>query len=461
MAIRMEKQDNGITEGVIWKQLLMFFFPILIGIFFQQLYNTVDTVIVGRFVGKEALSSVGGSSSQIINLVIGFFTGISTGASVLVAQYYGAKDENGVYQTLHTSYAFAILGGLVFGVLGIWLAPDILRWMNTPEELMAESTQYVRIYSAGMVFVFVYNMGAAILRAVGDSKRPLYLLIICCGINIVLDFVFVLGFESGVAGVGYATLLSQAISAILVTLLIMYRTKELKLELNKLCLKPDFLKKLLWIGLPTGIESAMYSISNVIIQAALNDFGVDTVAAWAAFGKIDGFFWMINNAFGTAIVTFVGQNFGAGKPQRIRKAVQIWLMIAVAAAFTISGLILVNDRFLLGFFTSDSAVIDIGVRMVWSIAPYFFLFEFIEILSGALRAEGFVMVSTLMVFCGTCLFRIVWVLFIAAGKSLEMILYCFPITWSIGAVMFIVYYWWKQKRVFKITHSSFYILIFN
>ena len=447
MAIRMEKQDNGITEGVIWKQLLMFFFPILIGIFFQQLYNTVDTVIVGRFVGKEALSSVGGSSSQIINLVIGFFTGISTGASVLVAQYYGAKDENGVYQTLHTSYAFAILGGLVFGVLGIWLAPDILRWMNTPEELMAESTQYVRIYSAGMVFVFVYNMGAAILRAVGDSKRPLYLLIICCGINIVLDFVFVLGFESGVAGVGYATLLSQAISAILVTLLIMYRTKELKLELNKLCLKPDFLKKLLWIGLPTGIESAMYSISNVIIQAALNDFGVDTVAAWAAFGKIDGFFWMINNAFGTAIVTFVGQNFGAGKPERIRKAVRIWLMIAVAAAFTISGLILVNDRFMLGFFTSDSAVIDIGVRMVWSIAPYFFLFEFIEILSGALRAEGFVMVSTLMVFCGTCLFRIVWVLFIAAGKSLEMILYCFPITWSIGAVMFIVYYWWKQKRV--------------
>lgn len=447
MAIRMEKQDNGITEGVIWKQLLMFFFPILIGIFFQQLYNTVDTVIVGRFVGKEALSSVGGSSSQIINLVIGFFTGISTGASVLVAQYYGAKDENGVYQTLHTSYAFAILGGLVFGVLGIWLAPDILRWMNTPEELIAESTQYVRIYSAGMVFVFVYNMGAAILRAVGDSKRPLYLLIICCGINIVLDFVFVLGFESGVAGVGYATLLSQAISAILVTLLIMYRTKELKLELNKLCLKPDFLKKLLWIGLPTGIESAMYSISNVIIQAALNDFGVDTVAAWAAFGKIDGFFWMINNAFGTAIVTFVGQNFGAGKPERIRKAVRIWLMIAVAAAFTISGLILLNDRFLLGFFTSDSAVIDIGVRMVWSIAPYFFLFEFIEILSGALRAEGFVMVSTLMVFCGTCLFRIVWVLFIAAGKSLEMILCCFPITWSIGAVMFIVYYWWKQKRV--------------
>ena len=350
----MKKQENGITEGVIWKQLLMFFFPILIGIFFQQLYNTVDSIIVGKFVGKEALSSVGGSSSQIINLVVGFFTGISTGASVLVAQYFGAKDETGLSNTLHTAYAFAILGGIVFGLLGIVLAPEVLRWMNTPKELMQESVKYVRIYAAGMVFVFVYNMGAAILRAVGDSKRPLYLLIICCIINIIFDFVLVLGFQGGVVGVGIATLLSQAVSAILVTLLIIYRTKELKLEPGNLCLKPLFLKKLLWIGLPTGIESAMYSISNVIIQAVLNDFGVDTVAAWAAFGKIDSFFWMINNAFGTSIVTFVGQNFGAGKMDRIKKAVRIWLVIAIATAWGVSGLILWNDRLLLGIFTSDT-----------------------------------------------------------------------------------------------------------
>lgn len=443
----MKRQENGITEGVIWKQLLMFFFPILIGIFFQQLYNTVDTVIVGRFVGKEALSSVGGSSSQIINLVVGFFTGISTGASVLVAQYFGARDEKSLHQTLHTAYAFAILGGIAFGVIGIIFAPDVLRWMRTPEALIEESAKYVRIYSAGMVFVFVYNMGAAVLRAVGDSKRPLYLLIICCIINIILDFVFVLGFDGGVVGVGIATLLSQAISAVLVTLLIMYRTKELKLELRRLSLEPEFLKKVLWIGLPTGIESVMYSFSNVIIQAALNDFGVDTVAAWAAFGKIDSFFWMINSAFGTSIVTFVGQNFGAGKSERIRKAVKLWLAIAVVTAWVVSGLILLNDRLLLGIFTSDTAVIDIGERMIWCIAPYFFLFEFIEILSGTLRAEGFVMVSTLMVFCGTCLFRIVWVLFITVGQSMEMILACFPITWSICTVMFIVYYGWKQKKV--------------
>lgn len=445
----MKSQSNEITEGVIWKQLLKFFFPILIGIFFQQLYNTVDTVIVGRFVGKEALSSVGGSSSQIINLVVGFFTGISTGASVLVAQYFGAKDEKSLHQTLHTAYAFAIVGGIIFGIIGIILAPDVLRWMKTPQELMEESTKYVRIYSAGMVFVFVYNMGAAVLRAVGDSKRPLYLLIVCCIINIILDLIFVLGFDGGVVGVGVATLLSQAISAILVTIMIMYRTREIKLELRKLCLESEFLKKVLWIGLPTGMESVMYSFSNVIIQAALNDFGVDMVAAWAAFGKIDNFFWMINSAFGTAIVTFVGQNFGAGKMDRIRKAVKLWLTIAIVMTCMISSLMLVNDRFLLGIFTVDEVVLDIGVRMIWCIAPYYFLFEFIEILSGALRAEGFVVVSTLMVLCGTCLFRIVWVLFITVGKSMEMILYCFPITWGIGAIMFIVYYRWKQKRVLR------------
>lgn len=443
----MKKQENGITEGVIWKQLLMFFFPILIGIFFQQLYNTVDTVIVGRFVGKETLSSVGGSSSQIINLVIGFFTGISTGASVLVAQYFGAKDEDSLHQTLHTAYTFAVVGGIALGIFGVVFAPDILQWMRTPQELMLESTQYVRIYSAGMVFVFVYNMGAAVLRAIGDSKRPLYLLIICCIINIILDLVFVIGFDGGVAGVGIATLLAQAISAILVTLLIMYRTKEVKLELKRMRLKPEYLKKVLWIGLPTGIEAVLYSFSNVIIQAALNDFGVDTVAAWAVFGKIDGFFWMINSAFGTAIVTFVGQNYGAGKTERIRKAVKLWLVIAIVTAGVISGLMLINDRFLLGIFTTDEAVLDIGVRMIWCIAPYYFLFEFIEILSGALRAEGFAMVSTCMVFFCTCLFRIVWVLFITVGKSMEMLLACFPITWGICTVMFLIYYRWKQKRV--------------
>ena len=434
-------------NGSIMDKLISFSLPLMLSGILQLMFNAVDIIVVGQFTGSQALAAVG-STTALIAVFTNLFIGISLGANVLAARFYASGKHKEMSETVHTSITLALISGIIMAFVGLLFSRTALEIMSTPDNVIDQSTLYMRIYFLGMPFFMLYNYGAAILRAVGDSKRPLYLLIICCIINIIFDFVLVLGFQGGVVGVGIATLLSQAVSAILVTLLIMYRTKELKLEPGKLCLKPLFLKKLLWIGLPTGIESAMYSISNVIIQAVLNDFGVDTVAAWAAFGKIDSFFWMINNAFGTSIVTFVGQNFGAGKMDRIKKAVRIWLVIAIATAWGVSGLILWNDRLLLGIFTSDTSVIDIGVRMVWSIAPFFFLFEFIEILSGALRAEGYVMVSTIMVLCGTCLFRIAWVTVITAGKSLEMILYCYPITWSICAVMFIMYYLWKQRKVY-------------
>jgi len=202
-------QKNGIIEGIIWKQLLIFFFPILVGTFFQQLYNTVDAVIVGQFAGKEALSSVGGSSSQIINFVVGFFTGLSAGATVIISQFYGANDANKIHRALHTAYAFSIVGGIIAGIIGIALTVPVMKLMNTPEELMHDSAMYVMIYFGGLVFIVVYNMGSAILRAIGDSKRPLYYLIICCFINIVLDIVFVSVLKLGVLGVAVATFISQ------------------------------------------------------------------------------------------------------------------------------------------------------------------------------------------------------------------------------------------------------------
>ena len=200
---------NGITEGVIWKQILIFFFPILIGTFFQQLYNTVDAVVVGRFAGKEALSSVGGSSSQIINFVVGFFTGLSAGSTVIIAQYYGAKNRDGLHRALHTAYAFSAVFGILAGIIGVFATPAILRMMKTPDNLMADSELYVQIYFSGLIFICIYNIGSAILRAIGDSKRPLYYLMICCGINIVLDLVLVLGCRMGVLGVAVGTLISQ------------------------------------------------------------------------------------------------------------------------------------------------------------------------------------------------------------------------------------------------------------
>lgn len=231
----------------------------------------------------------------------------------MISQHFGAKNEEQLHKALHTAYAFAITGGIIAGVIGVVMTRMVLKWMNTPENLLPDSTLYVRIYFAGLLFIFVYNMGAAILRAIGDSKRPLYFLIVCCIVNIILDLVLVLGFKMGVLGVAVATLIAQGISAVLVSVALMYHTAGLKLIPREIRIHKSVLKNMLAIGLPTGIESSMYSISNVIVQAALNGFGVDTMAAWAAFGKIDSLFWMINSAFGIAATTFVGQNFGAGK----------------------------------------------------------------------------------------------------------------------------------------------------
>ncbi|MCI8318817.1 MAG: MATE family efflux transporter [Lachnospiraceae bacterium] len=447
-----EHTGNRITEGVIWKQILIFFVPILIGTFFQQLYNTVDAVVVGRFAGKEALSSVGGSSSQIINLVVGFFTGLSAGATVIISQYFGAENRKKLEKALHTAYAFSFVFGIIVGIGGVIATPAILDMMNTPQELMADSTLYVRIYFAGLLFVLVYNMGSAILRAIGDSKRPLYYLIVCCGINTVLDLLLVLVFDMGVLGAALATLLSQAISAVLVTWTLMFRTVEMKLELKKISFQKDILIVMLRIGLPTGIQSSMYSISNVIVQAALNKFGVDAMASWAAFGKIDGIVWMICGAFGIAATTFVGQNFGAGKWERVRKGTRDCLLMALGSMMVLSFLITVFGGPLFTIFTSDTEVIAIGMKMVQIISPLYWVYGFIEIYSGSLRAQGSVLVTTFLTITGVCLLRIVWVMVIVPQGSLGELVACYPITWTVTAVAMICYYIYKQKRIME-THN--------
>lgn len=444
-----EKTTNGIIDGVIWKQILIFFFPILIGTFFQQLYNTVDAVIVGRFVGKEALSCVSGSSGQIINLVVGFFTGLSAGATVIISQHFGAGNKEKLQRALHTAYAFSIIGGIVVGVAAVFATPAILRIMNTPQELMEDSTLYVQIYFAGLLFIFIYNMGSAILRAIGDSKRPLYYLIICCVINILLDLVLVLYLHLGVLGVAVATLLAQGVSAVLVTLALMFHTNGLQLKLREIRLHGDVLKTMLQIGLPTGIQASMYSISNIIVQTSLNAFGVDTMAAWAAFGKIDSLFWMINSAFGIAVTTFVGQNFGADKMDRVRKGTRVCLGMALGTAIILSVVLMAGGRVLFGIFTTDPGVVEVGLRMMQIISPTYFLFVFIEIYSGSLRAQGYVFVTTLMTLIGICAFRVIWVTLIVPDGTLEQIIACYPLTWLVCAIGMIGYYHYKQCKILR------------
>lgn len=305
----IESKENQIIHGVIWKQLLLFFFPIVLGTFFQQIYNTADAIVVGRFVGTEALAAVGGSTSQIINLIVGFFVGLSSGATVVISQYYGAHDRENLSKALHTAFAFSLVGSVVITAVGLICSPILLRVMNTTEEVIGPSATYLRIYFGGILFVFIYNIGSSILRAVGDSRRPLYYLIVCCIINIVLDIVLVVGLGMGVAGAAIATVFAQGVSAVLVVMALCRSTDLFRLEIRKIRFHREALELLIKIGLPAGLQSVMYSFSNVIIQTALNAFGTNTMAAWTACGKIDSFFWMVINAFGISITTFVGQNY--------------------------------------------------------------------------------------------------------------------------------------------------------
>lgn len=425
---------------------MTFFFPILIGTFFQQLYNTVDAAIVGQYAGKAALSSVGGSSGIIINLVVGFFTGLSSGCTVLISQYFGAREQKKLEDSVHTAYAFAILGGVVFGIIGMICTPMLLKLMNTPEDVLKQSTQYLTIYFAGLVFVFIYNMGASILRALGDSARPLLYLIICTVVNIILDITLVKYCKLDVIGVAVATLIAQAISAALVTECIMHRTIAVKLSLKKIRLNKDYFIRMIKIGLPTGIQSSTYSISNMVIQSAVNTFGVNTVAGWTAEGKVDVLFWMINSSFGTAAATFVGQNYGAGNMKRVKKGTRSCLLMSFTTAVVISTLLFFFGRYPLYLFTNEVEVIDAGVHVMKMIVPTYPVFVFIEIFSASLRARGDTLFTTIFNLCGIVLFRVIWISLFGYKGNIDWVIVSYPISWIITAAMISIYYYVRTYK---------------
>ncbi len=444
----MKKADTNeaMLTGSISKSIMTFFFPILIGTFFQQLYNTVDAAIVGQYAGKAALSSVGGSSGIIINLVVGFFTGLSSGCTVLISQYFGAREQKKLEDSVHTAYAFAILGGVVFGIIGMICTPMLLKLMNTPEDVLKQSTQYLTIYFAGLVFVFIYNMGASILRALGDSARPLLYLIICTVVNIILDITLVKYCKLDVIGVAVATLIAQAISAALVTECIMHRTIAVKLSLKKIRLNKDYFIRMIKIGLPTGIQSSTYSISNMVIQSAVNTFGVNTVAGWTAEGKVDVLFWMINSSFGTAAATFVGQNYGAGNMKRVKKGTRSCLLMSFTTAVVISTLLFFFGRYPLYLFTNEVEVIDAGVHVMKMIVPTYPVFVFIEIFSASLRARGDTLFTTIFNLCGIVLFRVIWISLFGYKGNIDWVIVSYPISWIITAAMISIYYYVRTYK---------------
>ena len=432
---------NGITEGVIWKQLLFFFFPILLGTFFQQLYNTVDTVIVGNFLGKEALAAVGGGTSTVINLLIGFFTGLASGATVVISQYFGAKDDENVHKSIHTAIALSLWGGIIISIAGYLTAEPLLRLIDTPEDIMPLALSYIHIYFAGGIFIVMYNIGAGIFRAFGDSKSPLYFLIAGCLLNIVLDLLFVGPLQLGVKGAAYATVLSQVFSLVLVTISLRRKKDCCKLIYKDIKFEKHMLKKTIYIGLPAGLQSVLYTVSNLIIQADINGFGTDAAAAWAAYGKLDCFFWMILQAFGIAITTFVGQNYGAGQIQRSKKGVRTCLYMTFGSTLAIEAIYLTFSRYGFMLFVSDSAVIDLGVGMLNCIVPFYFTYIFIEILSGAIRGTGKSLVPTLITVFGICVLRVIWLAIVPAKfGTINSVMLCYPVTWTVTSLAFFFYY---------------------
>lgn len=434
-------EKNEITEGVIWKQLLLFFFPILFGTFFQQLYNAADAMILGRFVGKEALSAAGGSTGTVINLMVGFFVGLSGGATVIISQYYGARREEMVGYAVHTAMAFSLTAGLLLMIGGFTAAPAILKAMDTPADVLEPAILYIRIYFLGMIGNLVYNVGAGILRAVGDSRRPLYFLIVSCFTNIVLDVVLIVVCRLGVAGAAVATISSQALSAVLVVIVLM-RTKDMhQLELRRIRFDGRMFKRIIKIGFPAGLQSVMYSLSNIIIQSAINSQGTDTVAAWTAYSKLDCIFWMTINAFGIAVTTFVGQNFGAGKPERVRKGIRTCLFMSLGATVLISLILYEGAPYIYRLFTTDGEVLRIGLEMTRFLVPVYITYIIIEIMSGALRGVGDCWIPTLICLCGICVIRVFWIMFAVPLKpDIYTIMFSYPLTWVVTSCLFVGYY---------------------
>lgn len=452
----LAQNNRGIVEGVIWKQLLIYFFPILLGTFFQQLYNTVDAVVVGNYLGKEALAAVGGATGTIINLLVGFFVGLSSGATVVISQYFGSGDEEGVSRAVHTSIALSLAGGIFLTFVGIFGARWALEMMGTTADVIGGATDYMRIYFAGVIMNLLYNMSSGILRAIGDSRRPMIYLIICCLVNIVLDILFVGFMHMGVAGAAIATITSQAVSAIL-TMRALMRTEECyKFVIKKLRVDFPLLGRILRIGFPAGIQSMMYSISNLLIQANINALGTDTMAAWTAFGKVDSIIWMVMGAFSVAVTTFVGQNWGAGKVDRVKTSIRTGMVVELLSTLIMSGVILLTGQHLIRLFTQDEGVIAISLMIMHCNVPLYVSFVPIDLLSGGMRGMGNSLAPMLIICFGVCIFRVVW-LFTAVplNNNIITIVLSYPISWILTSIVMIIYYLhWSKKAGLRTPKAS-------
>ncbi len=437
--VRTKTNTNLMTEGNIAKQLFFFSIPLILGNLLQQLYNTADSIVVGNFVGSNALAAVG-SGTVLINLIIAFSQGTAVGAGVVIAQYIGAKHKEKLSEAVHTSVAIALIIGAALSLFGVLFSKTLLIWMKTPKEVLSESVVYLRIYFAGLIFNVIYNMAAGIMNAAGNSKRSLRYLAYASVTNIILDLLFVGLLKMGIMGAALATDISQLLSGVLSMLFLMRVNEDYKVTLKKIKLHKESAKKIIRVGLPTGLQNTVISISNVLVQSGINGFGATAMAGFGAYLKVDGFNILPVLSFSMAATTFVGQNYGAGKIDRVKKG--MWITLGMVTLYTIvtGALLLTFSHQIIRLFSADTAVIAYGADAMKYFCPFYFVLGILNCLAGTVRGTGKTMPPMIIMLISMCIFRIFWIqLALPRIGTIEGIYMLYPISWAIGAAMMVLY----------------------
>lgn len=444
--MRIRKADSDMTSGPIWKQILAFSVPTMIGMLFQQLYNTVDAVIVGHFVGDAALAAVG-STGSIINMMVCLGTGLSAGAGIAISQHYGARNEEKLRSAVHTAFTIILILSVILTIAGSLLVTPMLHLMKTPDDVMAEASTYLQIYFCGITGLLIYNIGSGVLRAVGDSRRPLYFLIFSAVINTVGDLIFVIFFDMGVAGVAIATLIAQALSAVLVIVVLMRTDAAYGLRLKHIGIQLDMLKSIVALGLPSSIQMVITSFSNVFVQSYINVFEKECMAGWTAYNKIDAFILLPLQGIAMATATFVGQNYGAKQLKRAREGVRFCLWSSFGITVVLIAAVMIFQRPLLGLFNLEDVSLEYGMKFVTLITPFYVTVCFNQVYASAMRGVGSAKTPMVIMLSSFVLFRQLF-LFVNSllGGSFIGTALAYPAGWVMASILLTIAYH-RSKRL--------------
>lgn len=449
MQSKKRSRQMDMLHGSLLDKILLFALPLAASSILQQLFNSADAAVAGRFAGSQALAAVGGNA-PVVSLIINLFVGMSVGANVIIANYIGQKNTKKVYEAVHTVYIMALVLGIVMMMMGQLIARPILILINTPSDVINLATLYLRIYFCGMPCVMIYNFGAAILRSVGDTKRPLYCLLISGVINVVLNVFFVVLCHLSVAGVAIATIIADTVSAGLVTWFLIRSNDIIKLNLRELTLKKEYIKKVVQIGAPAGLQGAVFSVSNVCIQAGINSFGTAAIAGSAAALNFEYFTYFSTNAFGQAAVTFVSQNYGARQFERCKKALRLSLISGMIVTAFMSIIFVAGRTPFISIYTNDSAAIQYGIVRMAIVEMFEFIACLYEIPGGALRGIGHSLLPAILTVFGSCGLRIVWIYTVFHKfHTFQVLMSVYLVTWIVTSILVLGAYTIVTKKVYR------------